>query len=143
MKIIAVITIVLAAASPAFARCYDWPLRRSHGYLAYDGDTIHVTVPGLPAELSKMSIRLDGVDTPEIRGKCEAERQKAKAARAITRRWLLAHMTDIRVCNPKWGKYAGRIVARIKSGNEDLTQALLKAGLGRVYHGGKRQGWCK
>jgi endonuclease YncB( thermonuclease family) len=43
----------------------------------YDGDTFTVEAYPWPGITAKASVRVDGVDTPEIRGKCEAEKQKA------------------------------------------------------------------
>ncbi len=135
-------TVLLAGALPAASQCYHWPLRKSRGAFAYDGDTIYITMQGVPVELSRMSVRLDGVDTPEIRGKCDIEKQMARDARAFTRQWLVAHKDDMEICDPKWGKYAGRIVAHVRAGSEDLTLLLIRAGLGRAYNGDKRPGWC-
>ncbi len=50
----------------------------------YDGDTFTVEAYPLPGLEAKASVRVDGVDTPEIRGKCEAEKQKAIEATANT-----------------------------------------------------------
>ncbi len=45
----------------------------------YDGDTITFNLPGLhPIIGQKISIRVNGIDTPEIKGKCEQEKYSAK-----------------------------------------------------------------
>ena len=45
--------------------------------------------------------------------------------------------------NIHYGKYAGRVLARVEtSDGEDLNTLLLEAGLARVYDGGKRRSWC-
>ena len=45
----------------------------------YDGDTITFTLPGLhPIIGEKISIRVNGIDTPEIKGKCDKEKYDAK-----------------------------------------------------------------
>jgi len=41
----------------------------------YDGDTFTVEAYPWPSLEAKTSVRVNGVDTPEIRGKCEAEKQ--------------------------------------------------------------------
>ena len=47
----------------------------------YDGDTITFNLPGLhPIISEKISIRVNGIDTPEIKGKCEKEKYDAKQA---------------------------------------------------------------
>ena len=47
----------------------------------YDGDTITVEAYPWPGITANASVRVDGVDTPEIRGKCESEKRKAVEAR--------------------------------------------------------------
>ena len=50
----------------------------------YDGDTITFTLPGLhPIIGEKISIRVNGIDTPEIRGKCEKEKYDTKQAKEM------------------------------------------------------------
>jgi len=45
--------------------------------------------------------------------------------------------------NVKHGKYAGRVVAEvILDGGENLADKIIQQGLGREYHGGRREGWC-
>ena len=106
----------------------------------YDGDTVRVEASMWPGMTWKGSVRVDGVDTPELRGKCEAEKVKARAARDFVRARIGKRvvLTDV-----KKGKYAGRVVAgiRLKDGS-DLTQLLIRQGHGRPYGGGRRQGWC-
>ncbi|PKR55391.1 thermonuclease family protein [Thalassospira marina] len=121
---------------PASAECFSWP---ADG-LAYDGDTLAVTVPNLPAEIARISIRVRGIDAPEIRGKCESEKAQALAAREFTRKWLSTHQWQ--VCSPEWGKYGGRMLGDVVAGESSLANDLIAAGLARPYDGGKRQGWC-
>jgi micrococcal nuclease len=48
----------------------------------YDGDTCRFNIPGLhPIIGENVSIRLNGIDTPEIRGKCQNEKQLAKTGK--------------------------------------------------------------
>ncbi len=47
----------------------------------YDGDTFTVEAYPWPGITANTSVRVDGVDTPEIRGQCEAEKRKAREAR--------------------------------------------------------------
>jgi len=49
-------------------------LREYRNRLCYDGDTCYVVAKTLPDTLRNMSIRILGIDTPEIRGKCLEER---------------------------------------------------------------------
>tara|TARA_Y100000114_G_scaffold13673_1_gene11057 strand:+ start:890 stop:1291 length:402 start_codon:yes stop_codon:yes gene_type:complete len=122
-------------ALPASAECYNWPLSGE----PYDGDTFAVTVPGLPNELARVSVRVRGVDTPEIRGECESEVAAAIRAREFTAAWVSA---GVQICRPEWGKYGGRVVADVSAGGRNLAQDLIVRGLGREYNGGARKGWC-
>ncbi len=55
----------------------------------YDGDTFTVEAYPWPGLEAKASVRVNGVDTPEILGKCEAEKQKAIEARDFVKGLIL------------------------------------------------------
>ena len=87
-------------------------------------------------------VRLDGVDTPELKGKCPYENRLALKARAF----IQTRTADGKVVlhDIHYGKYAGRVVARVQTpGGEDLSDALLRAGLGRGCQGRHRASWCR
>ena len=130
-------------APMAQAACYDWPLREYRGEFAYDGDTIYVAIPGLPGEIANMSVRVRGVDTPEIRGKCESEKQLAQQARDYARKRLKTAKA-VEFCEPEWGRYGGRVVASVRIDGSPLDLELIDNGLARPYDGKtKRQPWCQ
>ena len=107
----------------------------------YDGDTVRVEAAMWPGLTWTGSVRVEGVDTPEIRGKCEKEKRKAVAARDFVRQRVGKRVV---LENVRKGKYAGRVVARVRlADGSDLTELLIRAKLGRPYTGGRRQGWCK
>lgn len=134
---------LLPITSIASAACYDWPLRERHGEYAYDGDTIYVNIPGLPGEIAEMSVRVRGVDTPEIRGKCESEKSLAGKARDFARQSLKS-AKRVEFCEPEWGRYGGRVVASVRIDGRALDQELINQGLARPYDGKtKRQPWCQ
>lgn len=133
--------VFLTLPSLSVADCYDWPLRSVDGREAYDGDTIRITMPGLPPELSEMLVRVPGVDTPEIKGKCEAENTRAIQARDFVTR-SLAEAHTVSFCNPAWGKYGKRVLAEVMIDGKSLAATLIERGLGRPYDGGSRKGWC-
>ena len=106
----------------------------------YDGDTLTVDAHPWPQVTIRVSVRVDGVDTPELRGQCGAEKAQAIAARDFVRETVGSHVTlsDVRL-----GKYAGRVVAVVfLEDGLSLADVLIAAGLGRHYEGGKREGWC-
>src|SRR5437016_2415285 len=58
------------------------PFSRVIFHHSYDGDTCTVTLPGLPDVFGeRISIRLVGIDAPEIKGRCEQEKRLAMQAR--------------------------------------------------------------
>ncbi len=66
--------------------------------------------------------------TPELRGKCQAARRLAREARAFVQAKVGGRQVILR--DIQYGKYAGRVVARIQTPDgEDLTAALIEAGL--------------
>ena len=126
-------------AAPLSAADYSWPVVR-----VVDGDTVKVDASAdLPPELASLSVRLRGVDTPEKgrRARCEAERQAGRAATAFTRE-AIESAGSIIVRDPAWGKWGGRVVADLVLDGQPLSSALIEAGHGRTYGGGRRGSWC-
>ena len=71
----------------------------------YDGDTVTFNLPGLhPIIGEKISIRVNGNDTPEIRGKCEKEKYDAKQAKEMVAD-ILKDAEQITLKNMERGKY--------------------------------------
>ena len=107
----------------------------------YDGDSFRVDIGGLhPLIGENIPIRVAGVDTPEIRGKCESEKLLAKQAKALTKA-MLENGRNIELRSPERGKYF-RIVADVWVDGKSLKNALLGANLAYPYDGGKKQTWC-
>ncbi len=51
----------------------------------YDGDTFRVTIKNYPPVIGeRISVRVLGVDTPELRGKCQKEKELARLAKQFT-----------------------------------------------------------
>jgi len=55
----------------------------------YDGDTLTVKAYPWLGLTADIGVRLNGVDTPEIRGKCEEEKLKAIEAREFVKNIVL------------------------------------------------------
>jgi micrococcal nuclease len=109
----------------------------------YDGDTITFNLPSLhPIIGDKISIRVNGIDTPEIRGKCEKEKYDAKQAKEIVSN-ILKNAEHITLKNMKRGKYF-RIAADVVVDGENLADVLIDAGMAVRYDGGKKtHNWCE
>ena len=107
----------------------------------YDGDTFRVNIDSLPPIVGKnIPIRLNGVDTPEIRGKCKYEKDLAIKARDFVRN-KLANAKEIKLNNLQRGKYF-RVVANVMVDGVNLEQELLDNELAYKYTGGKKSSWC-
>ena len=107
----------------------------------YDGDTFRVDIDSLPPIVGKnIPIRLNGVDTPEIRGKCQHEKDLALKARDFVRS-KLANAKEIRLTKLQRGKYF-RVVADVMIDGVSLEQELLDNKLAYKYTGGKKSSWC-
>lgn len=106
-----------------------------------DGDTLAVRVRvWLGQELSVL-VRLRGIDAPERRGPCSAERALAEAARSRLA-GLVAGGT-VTLTGIEADKYAGRVVADVAAADvASPAAALVAAGLARRYDGGRRRPWC-
>jgi len=120
---------------------YKWNVIR-----VVDGDTLEVEAKFLPPEL-KLFVRIKNIDTPEKapKAKCDKENQLAQKASAFTKNAIeeaKQNNQEITFSELKWDKYGGRVLAEVKINNKSLTQDLMKNGLGRQYHGEKKQSWC-
>jgi len=105
---------------------------------AIDGDTIRVRAHIWLGQEVEIAVRLAGIDAPERRGKCPAERARAEAARAFVEARLGDRPLALR--NIHYGKFAGRVVANLVVGTgEDLSQLLLAHGHARPYDGRARR----
>ena len=89
----------------------------------------------------RIPVRLLGVDTPEIKGKCDSEKVTARAAKQFTVQALRSAKT-IELRNMQRDKYF-RILTDVYLDGKNLADGLIKAGHARVYDGGKRLGWCE
>ena len=109
----------------------------------YDGDTFRVNIEGYPEIIGhRIGIRVNGIDTPEMRAKCEQEKSLARQAKQFTVSKLRA-AKKIELKNMKRGKYF-RIVADVYVDNQNLGEMLIKQGLAVTYDGGhKGKDWCQ
>jgi endonuclease YncB( thermonuclease family) len=105
-----------------------------------DGDTLDVRARIWLGQDVFVRVRLAGIDTPELRGKCPDEKEKARAAKA----WLSrVEGKAVALSGIHYGKYAGRVLAHVREAElGDLAERLIAAGFARPYEGGARAGWC-
>jgi micrococcal nuclease len=112
-----------------------------HG--CHDGDTCTFTLPTVPAPFgNQIPIRLAGVDTPEIHGKCDREKRLARQAQLLTSR-VLTQAKQIELVDMRRDKYF-RVLAGIRADGRDVAKVLIEQGLAVPYSGGtKTANWCQ
>jgi micrococcal nuclease len=101
----------------------------------YDGDTITIVsdIPGLKdSPFYKFSIRLNGIDTPEIRGKTEDEKLIAIKARDDLSNLILGDIVYLK--NKKTEKY-GRILCDIYKYNLHINNYMIEKRYALPYDG--------
>jgi endonuclease YncB( thermonuclease family) len=141
MKILVLMFFALVAHSSQAAPQYG-TVTVSKVISVYDGDTFRVNIDSLPPIVGKnIPIRVNGVDTPEIRGKCQYEKNLALKARDFVR-VKLANAKEIKLTNLQRGKYF-RVVANVVVDGVSLEQELLDNKLAYSYDGGRKLSWCK
>jgi micrococcal nuclease len=138
--IIYFIILLLIAVNVAVADDF-LELREYRNRLCYDGDTCYVAAKTLPDSLRNMSIRILGIDTPEIRADCTEEKDLALQGRAFAND-MFRNADNIEFRNLKWDKYGGRILADVYIDGMSYKHEIIEAGLAREYDGGKKLGWC-
>ncbi len=106
----------------------------------YDGDTFRCDIDGLSDIIGKnISVRLRGIDTPEMRDKDPYVKARAIDARDFTKRKLLS-AEKVELKNIDRDKYF-RLLADVYVDGKNLSEMLLQSGLAREYHGGKKESW--
>ena len=107
----------------------------------YDGDTFKIDLPSMhPLFGDDLSIRLFGVDTPEMRGTTDEVKALAVQAQQLTEK-ALKGAGKIELRNPQRGKYF-RIVSEVWIDGESLADMLKAKGLAKDYDGeGARPEW--
>ena len=103
----------------------------------YDGDTITI-VSKLPYDASplyKFSIRIAGIDCPEIRGKCDDEKQCAQIAKNHVSDLILGKRVEL--TNIDTEKY-GRVLANVWCDGVNISEYLINNRLALGYDGGTK-----
>ena len=116
-------------------------IKSSNVISVYDGDTFFANIEGWPDIVGKnIGIRINGIDTPEIRGKCIEEISKAKEARAALVS-LIYSSSNIELRNIKRGKYF-RLVADVFANDKNVADYLINKKLAIPYDGGTKENFC-
>lgn len=107
-----------------------------------DADTFRVNIAAWPDVIGKrISVRVKGIDAPEIKGACLHEKLAARKAKqeAVVR---IRSAKRIELRNIERDKYF-RIVADVYLDGSSLAAALVAKDLAKSYDGGKKEDWCQ
>lgn len=126
---------------------FTFPIKGGRVIKVYDADTITIAskLPYDASPMYRLSVRLNGIDTPEIKGKgiSDEEKEAAKQARDFVSNLVLNKI--VRLENIESEKY-GRILADVFIGDIHLNNLLLKERYAVKYDGGtkiKPTSWLK
>ena len=129
------------APPPPIARAVSTATHPAEVLRVLDGDTFEARVHVWPGLDITTKIRLRGIDAPELRARCPAERTMAEAARDALGAMLAEGTVGISAVT--LDKYGGRVVAEAGTRTiANVSAELLAKGHARRYAGGKRRGWC-
>ena len=112
-------------------------------YRVIDGDTIDLG-KNVADTLPPLHLRINGVDTPEIHGKCLNERMLAVQAKNFVQ-FTLDNEKNFAIIYKKWDKYGGRVLGDIRFDNGVLlSEELIRRGFAIQYNGEKKtKDWCQ
>jgi endonuclease YncB( thermonuclease family) len=105
-----------------------------------DGDTFVAEAHVWPGETVRVSVRIRGIDAPELHSRCPRERLAAAEARDALA--ALLDRQNVKITNVGGGKYYGRVLADVETEDGEVAPALLSRALVRYYSGGRRQPYC-
>jgi len=103
----------------------------------YDGDTITIAskLPYHESPVYRFSVRLNGIDCPEIKGKNENEKECAQIAKKELSELILNKIVSLK--NIKTEKY-GRILADVYLDDLNLNNYMIEKRLAVTYDGGAK-----
>jgi endonuclease YncB( thermonuclease family) len=120
----------------------SYPIRVLH---VTDGDTISAEVDLGFYVATRVSLRLDGLDTPELNAPSVEERNRAAEAKAFVESRLAGASevharTDKPRAGDKYGRWLATILYRVHATEpwRELNADLLAAGLAKPYDGKAR-----
>ena len=110
------------------------PITNGRVIKCYDGDTITIAsyLPYKKSKLYKFSVRINGIDCPEIRGKTENEKKCAFLAKSAVENKILNKIVTLE--NVGTEKY-GRILADVIIDNISIGPWLIEQNLAVNYDG--------
>jgi endonuclease YncB( thermonuclease family) len=103
----------------------------------YDGDTITIAskLPNSDGPIYRFQVRLSGIDSAEIKGKCEDEKEIAKIARHALSERIMGKIVHLK--NVSSEKY-GRILADVYCENKNMCDWMIENKYAVKYDGGTK-----
>lgn len=121
------------------AAAFDGPVK-ADVVRVIDGDTFEAAARIWLGEAIDVHVRIEGIDAPELHARCPDERERAEAARS----WLADRIGGgvVELSTVRYDKYGGRVRATVRDTHGNVGEAMIRRGLARPYHGGRRAPWC-
>ena len=115
------------------------PVSSGHVIKVYDGDTITIAsvLDGMTnSPLWRFSVRLNGIDTPELKG---GKNEQEKECAILARDWLSGQILNKKVIlkNVQTEKY-GRLLAEVWFKGKNMNQAMIDNRFAVAYDGGTK-----
>ncbi len=131
----------LENANLADAITFIPPVKYGKVVKVYDGDTITIVATldfGVyqSPQLYKFSVRLNGIDTPELKTKNENEKRLAIIARDELKKQLDNKIVELK--NVSLEKY-GRLLAEVYVGDINVNEWMITNGYAVKYDGGTKE----
>ena len=107
----------------------------------YDGDTITIAskLPYSTSPLYRFSIRFNGIDSPEIKGKTEIEKKLAIQSRDALHKLIMNKYVLLRNCNTeKYGRILADVYITIDNKEIHLNKWMIDNNFAVSYDGGTK-----
>ncbi len=136
--LVMLLAVMASAQSPALA-LDDREITYPGPYLAevervLDGDTVAVRAHIWPDQVVSIAVRIRGVDTPELRGQCDAEIIAARRAADFVANLVAEEDGVLFLRDVSLGKFGGRVIGRLETRlAADVGHMLLNNNLGVRY----------
>lgn len=114
------------------------PIKYGKVVKVYDGDTFTIAgyLPINNSPLYRFSVRINGIDTPEIKGKTREEKELAVVSKNALSNLILGKIIELR--NIENEKY-GRILADVYIGDIHVNEWMIKNNYAVKYDGGTKE----
>lgn len=117
---------------------------RAHVVKTVDGDTFEVMAEIWKGTYVLTDIRVNGIDTPEKKGRAKCDSEAALAERASAATKELIYDKDVLLFNVQYEKYGGRVLGDVKTlDGRSVADNLVQKNLAKPYDGGTKQSWCR